>query len=330
MKLPVRIITFLSAVSAIACPAFADSAPASVQWNGWSVASTEYLWRAPVKKYVNHAQVRYPLTNLFDGDPKTAWVFCDADKPWRKWNKETAVWKGDSQTVPSIHLSADRPVAFDGIWLMNGYNRDKETFARNNRVTEITIIVDGDVVKTTRLGDWMGWHKVTLPKWRAARIIEIAFTGIKRGPDDDLCLSEISLRHMGKPVNMRLPQAVLFSPGTECCGSDNFLMNRRGALLAAGADGEGMEMAWSPSGRYIAGCFTVYGEQNGRKEQPHIWVGDTKTGRVVVREYLSDKERMMEEMTLNWQGDSRVEVRATGPNKWRRVLNVRPKVSARR
>lgn len=259
-------------------PPLADYVPTHIAWQGWRIASSENL-------YAGYRYTRYPLTHLVDGDPRTAWVFSGTGKCQDGWQSRYA-----------LALAPEEPVVIDGLALMNGYNKSRELFLRNNRVAQIRLSVNGRILKTAALPDKMGWHKVPLPR-QAVRFLQIELTRFYRGRDNDLCLSELVLLNRNQPIDLHLPQAVLFSKGRACGGgSKGVLISRHGAMIAR-ADGEAdRTAAWRPQGRYVAGL-----ERGGRS---HLWVADVITGQVIHRNALPSTKIT----GLRWKGPCQVEV----------------------
>jgi hypothetical protein len=112
MKKSHFLLLILSAISTRL--SWADGHPPSIGWNGWSVSSNERwsLESGPQPKF----PLRYPLTNLFDGDPNTTWVFEDSQR-----SRAEAIEKRPKEDKhPSLVLVPRKPVVMDGLWLMNG------------------------------------------------------------------------------------------------------------------------------------------------------------------------------------------------------------------
>jgi hypothetical protein len=279
-------------------PALADYVPTHIEWKDWWVASSENL-------YAGCIHTRYPLTHLLDGDPRTAWVFSGTGQCRDGWRSRQA-----------LALAPREPTVIDSLWLMNGYNKSRELFLRNNRVVQIRLSVNGKTLKTATLSDKMGWHKVSLPR-QAVRHLQIEFTGLRRGRDDDLCLSELALYNNGRQIDMHMPSAVMFSEGGRRGGSHRALVSHRGEIIARDDVGEGGMVAWSPNGRYVASVETVRptGDRNPqsairnpqsaiRRGRPQLWVADVTTGRVIYRQTLPRTEIA----GLQWKDHRTVEV----------------------
>jgi hypothetical protein len=176
----------------------ADYAATNIEWKGWQIASSENLYAGRIHR-------SYPLTYLLDGGPRTAWVFSGKGKcKDGSWNSRYA-----------LEIRPDKPVIMDRIRLMNGYNKSRELFFKNDRVIQIRLTINGEKVKTATLADTMGWHEVAFPR-QAVNGLRIEFTGIRRGQIHDLCISELALYNGARKVEMHMPQAVMFTEGSEC------------------------------------------------------------------------------------------------------------------
>jgi hypothetical protein len=162
---------------------------------------------------------------MFDGNPKTAWVYSATSN--KQWDETEWVSRYGVELTPS------HTVVVDGLRIMNGHNRSRERFYENNRAVRLKVDLEtasGHIVRDVSLADTPGWHGVRLPR-TLAKSIKIGFTGIKRGPANDLCISELQLLRNGKPLNLHMPQAVMFQDGFEGCTS-GYLISHDGTQLA--------------------------------------------------------------------------------------------------
>ncbi len=150
----------------------------------------------------------YPLTNLLDNDPKTAWIFRGTTKRYGAgpfWQKRYGIIVKFPKVMP-----------IDGIRLMNGYNKDPETFRRNNRAIEIQVGTYFErAFAKFQLPDKMGWHTI---RFKARKLGDIAvyLTKFARGRDNDVCISGLEILSNGKTLRMHPGAALVFSPGDEC------------------------------------------------------------------------------------------------------------------
>lgn len=291
MNLRLCALGFLAA-SAASC--LADYSPTCVTWPGWTISSSEDL--------VGDARVtHYSLANMFDGDPRTAWVF-KRNPPTKSGNGR----EDDPQFLreywgspyalriqfPSVRPrgssdDSDEGRWVDGIDLMNGYAKSLATFRRNNRVTEVAIY-EGDAafghrpIRTVRLADRMGWHHISLPR-KKYQGLTLAFTGILQGADHDLAISELRPTLEGRPLPRLHPKAYLATTGSDCgCGTSFQAVGPGAKILARDDSGEGANFVYDPTGRYVAGMHYVSGREGGTPKLRQLytwWVVDMRTGR---------------------------------------------------
>lgn len=254
--------------------------PTSINWGTWRVSSSEKL-------YSGYVHTSYPLTYLFDDDPRTAWVFSGTGKCWR--DGETGFWKSRY----AVLITPVAPLEVDEVRIMNGYNRSRALFQRNNRVVQMKISADGAIdgnggsssklVKTVALKDSMGWHSVSIPRRRLQSLM-LSFIGIKRGRDNDVCVSGIELYNRGRKIDMRMPKAVHFDAGGIDDGcrpiapyrKDSHLLSVRDNVPLVRNDWYELGMQWSPSGRFA--CSSVE-DSKGKS----LWVADAEQGKVIYR-----------------------------------------------
>jgi|GEM_PF-6870115 len=241
-----------------ALPALCDGTATLIQWPEWTVSSTENL-------DMGHKHTSFPLIYLLDGNPATTWVFSGLGRSW-----------DDSASGYAITLTRGehrKPITVDCIWVMNGYNKSSELFLRNNRVTQLKLYINDKFIKTAALSDNMGWHKISIPK-QPIKEIKLLFTRFQKGRDNDICISEIALYNGDVKVNFEMPQAVIYTPGSDCGDGQLWcVVNRTGKRLAT-HDSES-QLQWSPNGKYVAGL-----SQNNQNKW-HLWVVDSIKGRVI-------------------------------------------------
>lgn len=249
----------------------ADRVYATVQWPGWTIETTDMIPHEEASKY--------PIENMIDGDPRTAWVY---SKPVRYEGESLYTYKVAGSAY-AILLKPDKPVQLDGIRLMNGYNKSDAIFKRNNRIVKLDIYENDYLsdhkatkIKTVTLSDRMGWHNISLPA-RKYRGLVLLVRGQVEGRDRDTCVSEVQLVSKGKAVDWNRPAAYLKNNGDECgCGSTWSVVSR-GKVLA-----ETRAMNWpsvSPDGRFAAGIGA----------DDRVWVVDLH-GAKVVRRWKVKKE----------------------------------------
>lgn len=263
---------------------------AETDWPGWTIASSEELSEG-ITYQRTAGMPLYPLNRMFDGDPKTAWV-------WSATKSDTYQWK----TKYGLSLQPDKPLVTDGLRLMNGQNLSRERFLRNDRIVKMRVTLGnwknaheahdlstGKPLATYNfaLPDTMGWHSVSWPKCKADWL-KIEFTGIKRGqgPKSDVCLSELALLQNGQPLNMHMPRATMFYDGLEGCGA-RLLILADGTMLEGQTIESGDSEEWSPNGRYVSG-YSYNNAKDNDYGKAYEWVADVKTGKVLHRITFND------------------------------------------
>lgn len=253
MKFILFAILILSAL-----PALCDGTDTLIQWPGWTVSSTECI-------DYGHKHTSFPLTNLFDDNQDTAWVFSGLGVGWDGKAGEFAL---------TLERSECRgPVFADSIWIMNGYNKSQKLFLRNNRIIQLKLHINERFIKTVTLNDSMGWHKISIPRQSIKEIV-LHFTKFQKGRDNDICISELALYNGSEKINFKMPRTVIYTPGSECgCGQAWYAVNWDGKRIASN-DTEGLPR-WSPNGKHVAG-FSQNSQNIWR-----LWVIDGINGRVI-------------------------------------------------
>lgn len=221
----------LLCICVLAClsMARADRTPGAVQWPGWNISADEDVISA-----------RYPLSNLADGNPQTAWVFNKTRTDQE--SKPTPFNHGIGKAL-TIRTDTGIPFTLDGITLINGYAKDAATYQRNNRIRNITISVyDGkEHTYSFPLRETQALQRCTFPKV-TTRNLGISFDQVDAGKDDDLCISELALLHGGKAVDWGLTPFVLTNDATTtCCGGTTLELRTQGGLLLPGPDGKPLD-----------------------------------------------------------------------------------------
>jgi len=279
-----RLVFLLLWGSLLPVPARADNSPTLVRWKGWTVLSSEALWRGRKHR-------EYPLTYLFDGDPKTAWVF-SGTRP-----------DADGEGRFTLTLNPEAGVLIDELRIMNGYNKSRELFYRNSRVTEIKIRrfrrTEIDEPKAVSLPDELGWHSIPLGPARVTNL-DLNFTRVQKGPVDDLCISELALYYQGRKVDMGMPAVVIQSEGGEAESDTSYLMARDGRRIIG--DEAGLfkcgGAVWSPDGRRVSSLVRDKGSAS-------LWIADAQTGRLVLRQPVP-RLTQDDEYELKWRGNGEV------------------------
>lgn len=201
---------FLYSVFALASArTMADGQDTSAFFPGWTIATSEVL-------YAGKRHTSYPIANMLDGDPRTAWVFSGQEMKEPEYRKSR--W-GSSYALEITPVS---PLRIDSVRIMNGYNKDVETFRKNDRIVELAIYEGSKwpserraPIKTAALSDKMGWHEISLPRKKYKNLI-LVITGIRRGKDRDVCVSELELVHKGRKLPMNKWQMYATTSGSDC------------------------------------------------------------------------------------------------------------------
>ena len=196
--------------------AFADRVHTSWAWPGWKVETGEELFSGTTHR-------SYPATLLFDNDRKTAWVFSGISNAEKVRRNYVSAEKGARNTFwITVKPSISQP--FDGFEIMNGYNKSRATFLGNRRVVGLEVWERGGwfepdfnkKIKSARLSDKEGWHRVSLPKRNYPDGITLRFTQFAGAPSLDLALSGLRLLKNGRPVDVKMPNVVAFTIGSDC------------------------------------------------------------------------------------------------------------------
>lgn len=238
-----------------------------IWWSGWSVSSSEELWAGQTLK-------GFPLTNLLDGDPRTAWAYGGTGQGWKR-----AGWRG--QYALEFRTNGERSsVAMDSLRILNGYNRRRDLFERNDRVVEMQVWINDKLQKTVRLSDSMSWHNVTFPN-QLVRSVGLLFTGIRKGagPDNDLCVSELAFFNGTRKINMEMPNVVMFYKGNKS-GDAPFryeIITRKGNSITGGVQGN-VSPNWSYDKQVLAGAW--------KGQQDVLWAVDANKARLILRHAL--------------------------------------------
>ncbi|BCM90264.1 hypothetical protein IAD21_02115 [Abditibacteriota bacterium] len=207
---------------------------------------------------------RYPLTRLFDGDTKTAWVYSATSREFF-----ADYWKSRY----GLRLEPDKPITLDAIRIVNGQNASPSRFKANHRANIIKITLsDGKTrhIHLRQLADKQGWQTVKFPRVQA-KAITLEFPQLARSQSKgaDFCLSEIELRNGGRKISWDMPQLVMYYNGLEGDADAPLLIRRDGFPLDGIAMDAGYTDDWSPSGRYVSG---VAGAQD------RLWIYDALQG----------------------------------------------------
>lgn len=307
----------------------ADHVYTQARWNGWMVSTGEESW-------FSQRHTSYPIWQMFDRDPKTAWVFSGSlNDPDEAEEVGGQIVSRKPRTLEDRYwllLKPDRARYVDTIRLMNGYNKDSFTFGRNARITKIEIFDTEwewtDKQKpllTVALPDAMGWHSIKIPRRKYAGL-KIVVKNLARGTDADVAISELELRDGSRPVGPPKADYFLYIPGDDCgCGGAITLVRSDGATVHQ-LSGEDALASQSPSGRYFAAFGHLASDLAAGSGVGRLWVYDAKSERHVLRRTL-DKRQASEIWKFEWRnGDRLVTPDADG----KQTVLWQPRRSARR
>ncbi|RYX80436.1 hypothetical protein EON83_28620 [bacterium] len=246
--------------------------PSSIWWPAWKIESSEEL-SAPSGTGVKYRQKwdapRYPLTYLFDGDIKTAWVYSALSSEF-----DSTIWK----TRYGFRLTPTKPVTFDAIRIVNGQNISPARFKANHRANYVKITVSNGKIQRIhlrQLADTQGWQTLKIPNF-TAKTITLEFPQIKQSSAKgaDFCLSELELRSLGRKIDWKMPKLVMYYNGLEGDADPPLLVRRDGFPVDGIALDSGYSDRWSPSGRYVSGVAGA----NDR-----LWIYDAIKGTKISR-----------------------------------------------
>lgn len=280
------------------------SGPTHVEWGAWKIETSENLYSG--RKYNS-----YPLFNLVDGDPKTAWVFSGTGKCWDTIKKQVRLKEEPSFL---LILSSKSPIQADELWIRTGFDKSDALWKRNNRVKrmEVTAYLQHGKSPTTwkknvSLTDTRGWHKIALPQGEI-QSLTLNLEEFYRGTDNDIALSELALYRNGKKLDWQLPATVLVDDGSQDdgCGLDPnkpnikpqlqglvSVQSKKSVLLL---DYSELERVWSESGRYVAG---VSYDETAKGEKSRIWLFDAQHQKLLWRKPAINARFV----ALSWRGE---------------------------
>lgn len=258
---------FVVVLLALVAFAAADHVRTGIRFPGWRIETPEDI-------YLRKGPVEYPIQNLIDGRPDTAWVYRGPDYP------EAAMADGVRYYgFYYVTFTPEAPVELDELRIQNGYNKSERLYRLNTRATQIQIYeAEGDFngvwqnpVRTVDLSDKLGTKSIRLPR-RKYRVLTIRFSGLTKGRVDDLAISEIDLRSGGKSV-LAKPKVFTSTKGDECgCGGESILQNAKGRTIARISGENSYGSSFNSRGDLYAGV-----------DRQSVWVADLRTQRVIRR-----------------------------------------------
>ncbi len=179
-----------------------------VQWPGWQILmDNEYC-----------QSTKYPLVQMFDGNPATAWVYYKAwrDLPpgvlWGECNNPDERFNHGIGATIDIRNDEGKTFSADGIGIINGYAKTPDIYWGNNRITSIHVHCEGHEQnwdKSFALEERIQLQRLNFPHQKLLSLC-LKVENVAVGPDDDLCISDIVLYNHGKPVPWKVPASVLY------------------------------------------------------------------------------------------------------------------------
>lgn len=267
-------------VTAILLGAASSSFGTNYDFGQFSIYTNEELWLGA--KYTG-----YPANYLFDGNVRTPWVFkglVDSKVFRNEFGSRAEL--GDSIYDVSISFSEERWV--DEIRIVPGYANDAASWKRNNRIKRIRVYEgfgQKKLLVEVEIPDEMRWHTIRIPKVRTGAIL-LRPVEFYRGPDDDVCISEMEFRFGGRRMELDARRASLVNAGGGCCCTQAFwAVNQHGTRLKVFDTGEGFPNACiSADGRWIAGT------QVSKSNWIDLFVFDSAVGKVAARKSWRAKD----------------------------------------
>ncbi|MCE9559037.1 MAG: hypothetical protein K8R88_08810 [Armatimonadetes bacterium] len=281
--------------------AFADHWNTMASWSGWKISTGEESWFG--KRHTS-----YPIWQMFDRDPKTAWVysgtFADPMKTKSVGEKVVSTRLRTLEERAWIQILPRQPVVVSEVRIMTGYNKDLATFQRNARILRLDIFesnqfeADDHKIKSVQLSDKMGWHKISLPR-KKYDCLRFVVREISHGSDPDIAISEVRLMDGARDVGPPKTGYALYSDGDECgCGGTTQFLRKDGKLIAQTLNIES-QVAASSDGRYVAGFDRL------NTTQKKLWIFNIPQRKFVVQKNLTEKESRWI-LAPYWTNDNRL------------------------
>ena len=272
---PILVLLVLCMRADFAC---ADRCPTEAAFLRWQVLTSENAW---ANEELPHDMKHYPISNLFDGSLRTAWVFeglklGPGDTLWGYPASPDLYFRGGEGHWIEVRALSETAPLIDAVGIVNGYAKSPAIYERNNRVTRVHIETGPEwvprLLKTVDLEPVMWMQIIAVPE-TAARPIRVRVEKVEQGSDNDLCISELQLYHRGLAVIPRPPPYLIYSPGDECgCGYSVYLVDLQGTRPSTDgriADRDWHSYSFSHNGRLVAlsaygGGFAVVDTTTGR------------------------------------------------------------------
>lgn len=301
--------SILAALCFAPASVLADSIPTSIQTGKWTVETSEGIW-------AGSRHTSYPIWNMLDGRADTAWVFSGLAYPTLSEEERGMGLRNEIY----VRLKPDRPVVIDELRLMNGYNKSDDLYFKNSRITEVKIYAEdpwdypnGDPVlrkplRTVQLSDAPGMKSIVIPKRKYGELW-VLVTGVKKGPVDDLCISEMMPRAGGRDL-VALGGVMQYSLGSDCgCSNTGAIYASDGRKLSEFDHSERLFESKSPDKRTLA-ILDPY---------QRLVVIDIATGRILARKSVlpATRENGTYVGGMSWVDNRRIRYSVERKNKSR-------------
>ena len=187
---------------------WADRTNTGIIWPGWRIETSE-----------EYGLAKYPITNMFDGDPSSTWVYNFRPNARNASHKpQTNITHGVGAEVIISRGRTDigeRSFSLDGIGIINGYAKNRSVYYRNNRIRSLRVTID-------TVAGRAAWHKdfslretrtvqyLSLPRLLAYHI-HLTVLKVAVGADNDLCISELALYLHKKQLPWNLTPIVAYN-----------------------------------------------------------------------------------------------------------------------
>jgi hypothetical protein len=144
----------------------------------------------------------YPLYQMIDEDPKTAWVF----------NPDPLA--GEMNELVQFEIQCLDDSKIKTIRIINGYSKSEDLYTKNNRITQVTIEDKQNNRYDYDLEETLSFQDIKLPEpldylWLTAKKI------IRGSKYDDTCISEMVLLNESGENILKGKEYFFFSTGGE-------------------------------------------------------------------------------------------------------------------
>lgn len=159
----------------------------------FTILSSEYGENVVLKKY--------PVSNLIDGNPSTAWVF---EKAY-----------SDFKDFKGLLICMDSEEEIDGISIINGYAKSDSLYKQNNTVSNFEIIFPDQSKYNYSCNETLDFQNFQFSKRKVKWLIIKVISERKGTKYNDLCISEISPTINNNKVIYKQPSYIISNNGGE-------------------------------------------------------------------------------------------------------------------